>query len=193
MLASTRRPSPTRDAAQTLEAVVDAVQELRRAHDVAAVGVAAAGFVDAELALVMFAPNLAWRNEPLREEIVRRTGLPVVVENDANAVAWAEARFGAGRDQRHLVALTVGTGTGGGIVVDGALQRDSSVRPPRSAMWSWIPGGDPAPADCRVVSSSTPAATRSSVARRRWRRRPRCSRATSSSEPEAAPITSRVG
>jgi len=83
----------------------------------------AAGFVDSARATMLFAPNLAWRDEPLRAAIEGRCGLPVVIENDANAAAWAEARFGAGRDEDHVVVLTVGTGIGGGIVLGGRLLR----------------------------------------------------------------------
>jgi glucokinase len=145
ILTSTTRPSPAGDAPQTLGAVVDAVRELRATHDVLAVGVAAAGFVDAERAVVMFAPNLAWRDEPLRDEIEQRTGLPAVVENDANAVAWAEARFGAGRGESHLVALTVGTGIGGGVVVDGRVQRGRFGAAAEVGHVVMVPGGRPCP------------------------------------------------
>jgi glucokinase len=72
---------------------------------------------------VLFAPNLAWRNEPLGQAIEARLGLPTVVENDANAASWAEARFGAGTGASHVVVVTVGTGIGGGIVLDGQLLR----------------------------------------------------------------------
>jgi glucokinase len=137
ILTSTHRPSPAGDAVRTLDAILDAVRELRETHDVLALGVAAAGFVDAERAVVMFAPNLAWRDEPLRDEIEQRAQLPVVVENDANAVAWAEARFGAGRGERQLVALTVGTGIGGGFVIEGAVQRGRFI--------VMVPGGRPCP------------------------------------------------
>jgi glucokinase len=99
------------------------VQELMASHDVEAIGVGAAGFVDAQRSTVLFAPNLAWRDEPLRTAIEGRCGLPVVIENDANAAAWAEARFGAGRGEDHVVILTIGTGLGGGIVHDGRLLR----------------------------------------------------------------------
>jgi glucokinase len=63
-------------------------------HDVEAAGLGAAGFVDAARSTVLFAPNLAWRNQPLRAAVEQRTGLPVVVENDANAAAWAETALG---------------------------------------------------------------------------------------------------
>ncbi len=61
-----------------------------------AVGVGAAGFVDRS-GTVLFAPHLSWRGEPLQEVLEARLGLPVVVDNDANAAAHAEMRFGAGR------------------------------------------------------------------------------------------------
>jgi glucokinase len=89
----------------------------------AAWGGAAAGFVDALRSTVLFAPNLAWRETPLRAALEQRLGLPTVVENDANAAAWGEARFGAGHGEDHVVVLTVGTGIGGGIVLDGHLLR----------------------------------------------------------------------
>jgi glucokinase len=92
-------------------------------HEVEAAGLGAAGFVDAARSTVLFAPNLAWRNQPLRAAVEQRTGLPVVVENDANAAAWAETRFGAGHGQRFTVTVTVGTGLGGGIVLGGELVR----------------------------------------------------------------------
>jgi glucokinase len=99
------------------------VEELTADYDVEGVGIGAAGFVDEKRATVLFAPNLAWRNEPLRADVQKRIGLPVVVENDANAAAWGEARFGAGRGHDYLVAITVGTGIGGGLVLDGRLYR----------------------------------------------------------------------
>jgi glucokinase len=123
IVATARHDTPSHDPAKIQEIIADVVDELRKGHDVEAVGIGAAGFVDAERSRVIFAPNLAWRDEPLRVEIERRCGLPVVVENDANAAAWAEARFGAGRGRGFLVILTLGTGLGGGLVVAGELYR----------------------------------------------------------------------
>ncbi len=123
VLARTRRPTPgtsPRHVEDTIEAVVT---DLRVLHQVTAVGIGAAGFIDSDRAVVLFAPNLSWRDEPLRDEVSRRVGLPVVVENDANAAAWAEHRFGAGQGEDNLVVVTVGTGIGGGVVLDGALYR----------------------------------------------------------------------
>lgn len=123
VLGSTRRPTPVESPEHVEETIAAVVTELRREHDVEAVGIGAAGFVDAERSTVLFAPNLVWVNEPLREAVEKRIGLPVVVENDANAAAWAEYRFGAGRGYDDLVVVTVGTGIGGGIVLAGQLYR----------------------------------------------------------------------
>ncbi|MCA1822995.1 MAG: ROK family glucokinase, partial [Mycobacteriales bacterium] len=102
----------------------DVVAQLRQEHDVVAVGVGAAGFIDAGRERVLFAPNVAgWRDEPLRARVQERVDLPVVIENDANAAAWAEYRFGAGQGADPLVVVTVGTGIGSGIVSGGELVR----------------------------------------------------------------------
>ncbi len=121
--ARARRLTPSRDPKAVEDTIVDVVGELRDRYDVAAVGIGAAGFVDADRARVLFAPHLAWRNEPLRDAVADALSLPVVVENDANAAAWAEWRFGAGRGEPRLVCVTLGTGIGGGIVLDGQVQR----------------------------------------------------------------------
>ena len=123
ILARTRRPTPSSSPGDVEETIAALVKELRADHDVEAVGIGAAGFIDADRSRVLFAPNLAWRDEPLRDEVSKRIGLPVVVENDANAAAWAEHRFGAGRGSADLVCVTVGTGIGGGLVLGGALYR----------------------------------------------------------------------
>lgn len=91
--------------------------------EVEAVGLGAPGFVDETRSLVRFAPNIAWSEEPLAQAVSSACGLPAVVENDANAAAWGEFRFGAGRGEHDLVAVTVGTGIGGGIVLRDRLVR----------------------------------------------------------------------
>lgn len=123
LVATTRRQTAASDPGAIETEVTDAVRELRERHDVTAVGVAAAGFVDTVAGVVLFAPNLAWRDEPLQADLAERIGLPVVIENDANAAAWGEFTFGTARDVDDAVLVTVGTGLGGGIVVDGRLLR----------------------------------------------------------------------
>ncbi|GLY18616.1 glucokinase [Kineosporia sp. NBRC 101677] len=125
VIARARRATPSRHAsARVVEATIaEVVAELREGREILGVGIGAAGFVDADRARVLFAPHLSWRNEPLRDGVAAAVGLPVIVENDANAAAWAEWRFGAGRAESRLVMVTLGTGIGGGIVTDGAIQR----------------------------------------------------------------------
>jgi glucokinase len=118
-----RRPTPSVSPVRTEQVIADVVAELRSRHPVQAVGLGAAGFIDETRANVRFAPNLAWRDEPLRTRVEELIGLPVVVENDANASAWAEVRFGAARGHAHAVFVAVGTGIGAGIVLDGRLYR----------------------------------------------------------------------
>lgn len=124
VVAQTRRDTPADDVSQTLHQIVEVVVELAAAHETVAVGIGAAGWIDASRSTVLFAPNIAWRDEPLRDHVAGATGLPVVVENDANAAAWAEFRFGAARDATDsMVLFTVGTGIGGGIVLHGDIVR----------------------------------------------------------------------
>src|SRR5918996_736663 len=106
----------------TVETVASLAAELAEGGG-EAVGVGAAGMVEFAAGTLRYAPNLAWREVPLRDLVSERTGLPCVVDNDANVAAWAEYRFGAARGFRHVLLITVGTGIGGGIVADGALFR----------------------------------------------------------------------
>ncbi len=122
ILTRVRRSTPAADAARLVEEILAAIEELRGQHEVEAVGMAAAGFVDASRSVVLFAPNISWRNEPLRQRVERQTGLAATVENDANAAAWGEYRFGGGRGD-DVVCVTIGTGVGGGVVLDGHLLR----------------------------------------------------------------------
>ena len=92
-------------------------------HQIEAVGIGAAGYVDDKRATVLFAPNINWRHEPLKDKVEQRVGLPVVVENDANAAAWGEYKFGAGQGHDDVICITLGTGLGGGIIIGSKLRR----------------------------------------------------------------------
>ncbi|HEV2371754.1 MAG TPA: ROK family glucokinase [Streptosporangiaceae bacterium] len=118
-----RRVTPAASPEQTAQVIAETVTELLARHDVEGVGVGAAGFVDRTAGAVLFAPNLAWRDEPLRKKLEDLVGRQVVVDNDANASAWAEVRFGAARGQGHVVFVALGTGIGAAIVADGRLYR----------------------------------------------------------------------
>jgi glucokinase len=117
-----RVPSPIQDSTQMIEAIAKVISELTLSHQVVGVGVAAAGFLDADREVMFHAPNIAaWRNEPLKSRIQEKTSFPVLLENDANAAGWAEYRFGAGRGVQSMIMLTIGTGVGGAIISEGRL------------------------------------------------------------------------
>lgn len=128
VLTSVRAQTPHRDKSPEVveQAITDVVREVTTTYSVGAVGVGAAGFVDVGGSSVMFSPHLSWRREPLRAALEARLGLPVLLDNDANASAHAEVRFGAARGFRQVVCLTLGTGIGGALVVDGALFRGAN-------------------------------------------------------------------
>ena len=124
ILAHDRRETPARSVDAVLATIVSVVQKLRTEHEVQAVGIGMPGFVDQTRSRVLVVPNLAeWHDKPLREHMETALDLPVVVENDANAAAWGEVAFGAGRGESDVVCVTVGTGVGGGIVIGGELHR----------------------------------------------------------------------
>jgi len=123
LLATARRATAGLDNGGILAACADLVEELGARYTIEGIGLGAAGFVDATRSRVIFAPNVPWRDEALREHLQQATGLPVVVENDANAAAWGEMRFGAAQGADDAIVITVGTGIGGGIIVNGQLIR----------------------------------------------------------------------
>ncbi len=141
VLATERRHSPATDTDAIEAEIEDLVADLRGAHDIEAVGVGAAGFVDVARATVLFAPNLAWRDEHLKADLEARLHLPVVIENDANAAAWGEFTFGAGADVDDFVLVTVGTGVGGGIVLNGELHRGAFGVAAEIGHMRVVPGG----------------------------------------------------
>lgn len=97
-------------------------------RDIAGIGIGLPGPVDSEKGIVHFFPNIkGWRNVALREIMQKKMGLPVAIDNDANVMTLAEARIGAARGRRNVVGITLGTGVGGGIIVDGKLYRGSSL------------------------------------------------------------------
>ncbi len=123
IVAKLRRSTPAASPALTEQAIADVVTELLARYQVSAIGLGAAGFVDSDQATILFASNLAWRDEPLKQRVEERLGRAVVVENDANASAWAEMRFGAARGYRDVMLVAVGTGIGAAILIGGELYR----------------------------------------------------------------------
>ena len=87
----------------------------------AGVGIGCPGLIDSKNGVVVFAGNLGLNYYPLGREISDKLGMPVKLTNDANAAAWGEAKFGAGKKYKDSILITLGTGVGGGIVIDGKL------------------------------------------------------------------------
>ena len=124
VLATSRRDTPREGGSELTKTIAEVALELMQEHSITAVGVSAAGFVSSDRKTMLATPNIAdWNGVQLDIELTKLIGLPVVIENDANAAAWGEAKFGAGRNQAHMMMLTIGTGVGGGIVVNDELYR----------------------------------------------------------------------
>jgi len=109
---------------ELLDNIARAVREVREGYEASATCLAVPGLIVADENKVIFSPNLPnIEGVPLKEELGGRFDLPITVENDANAAAWGEFRFGAGSDVDHLVFVTLGTGVGGGVISHGILMR----------------------------------------------------------------------
>lgn len=124
VLATSRRDTPREGGKSLTKTISEVAIELMQSHSISAVGVSAAGFVSSDRKTMLATPNIAdWNGVQLEREIAELIGLPIIIENDANAAAWGEAKFGAGRNQAHMMMLTIGTGVGGGLVVNNQLYR----------------------------------------------------------------------
>jgi len=116
-------PTP-QDQDHFVQRLLGIITDLRSHYpEVTAVGVGAAGMVDWPSGHIRWAPNNSYQDLPLQQLLAQGTGLPAVVENDSNAAAWAEATVGAGTGLSNIIALTIGTGIGAGIILNGELQR----------------------------------------------------------------------
>jgi len=94
--------------------------------EILGVGVGAPGPLDTKRGIVLLTPNLGWVNMPLRQLIHDRLGLPAALDNDANCAVLGEWWVGAARGARHAIGITIGTGIGGGLIIDGQLYHGAS-------------------------------------------------------------------
>ncbi|MGO0123167.1 ROK family protein [Desulfothermobacter acidiphilus] len=121
---------PEKGYRAVLERMVATVEEVRRQaareQPPLRVGLGVPGPLDPVLGVVHVAPNLGWRDMPVKRDMEALLGVPVFLDNDANLAAWGEYRFGAGQGVRHLIYLTVSTGIGGGLVLEGKIYRGAS-------------------------------------------------------------------
>jgi glucokinase len=121
-----RRDTPAEGGVALTQAIADVALELMKDEEIESVGVSVAAFISADRKTILATPNIKdWNGVNLDYELTSRIGLPVVIENDANSAAWGEFKFGAGRGKETILMLTVGTGIGGGIVINSNLHRGS--------------------------------------------------------------------
>jgi len=158
VVASARCPTPTDGAPASIAAMLDLARGLlvtnegRRTKDeslpssVVGVGVSFGGPVEADGRTVRRSMHVpGWDHLPLADRLERELGVPALVANDADAAALAEWRFGAGRGVRHLLYLTISTGIGGGVIVDGRLHRGERAWAGEVGHIPLKPGGPPCP------------------------------------------------
>ena len=123
ILKEARYPTPA-SPVRLLDSIARAVLEVKDGFEIDGVCLAVAGLVLAEENKVVFSPNLhAVEGIPLKDKLEPRIGLPLTLENDANAATWGEFRFGAGSEVDHLVFVALGTGIGGGVISHRMLVR----------------------------------------------------------------------
>jgi glucokinase len=127
ILHESREVAAGRTEDELLDALERELNEARRVRpDVVAAGLGVPCTIDRERGVAIHAVNLPIADLPLRDLMTERTGLPVFIDNDANVAALAEHRFGAARGARNAVVLTVGTGVGGGVIIEGRVYRGST-------------------------------------------------------------------
>lgn len=142
-----RRSTPGRRVEPAIleDALVAAVREVAAGAPIGAVGLAAAGFVDAAGSHVMFAPHLPWHGEPVRELLAARLAVPVALDNDANCAALAEWMYGAARGSASTLVVTLGTGIGGALVLDGRVLHGANGMAGEFGHMQVVPDGEPCP------------------------------------------------
>lgn len=141
-------PTVTTATEGLIEGIVQLVAPLcddaaRSGDPVVSIGLGIAGLVDHDRGLVRFAPHLPVRDEPIVARLHAHLGLPIDLENDASAAAWGEFLLGAGRGATNFLMVSVGTGIGGGIIINGKLLRGSSGTAGEIGHVPFVPDGEP--------------------------------------------------
>ena len=127
ILKTLRVDTPKEGGHFVTKAIAGVVKELADEFNIKTVGVAVPGYVSSDRQTVLGIPNIKdWDEFNLRDDLFEILKFHVVVENDANAAAWAEYRYGAGINESHMIILTIGTGLGGGAVLNGELYRGAN-------------------------------------------------------------------
>ena len=124
ILATARRDTPREGGRALTEAIANVATELVQQYPVDSIGVSAAGFISSDRQTLLATPNISnWNGVNLVAELSEILDKKIALENDANAAAWGEFKFGAGRGRNDLMMLTLGTGVGGGLILDGSVFR----------------------------------------------------------------------
>jgi len=121
---SARRATPSAGGMELIATVIDLIKEFQQKHQVAGVGISVAALISSDQGTIVGAPNIANLSElNFVNEIKKEINLPVIAENDANAAMWAEFKFGNAKGFNPVIFFIIGTGMGGGLVIDGKLFR----------------------------------------------------------------------
>jgi glucokinase len=124
ILATARCDTPREGGRALTEAIANVATELVQQYPVESIGVSAAGFISSDRQTMLATPNISnWNGVNLVKELTEILHKKIVLENDANAAAWGEFKFGAGRGRNDLMMLTLGTGVGGGLILGGSVFR----------------------------------------------------------------------
>lgn len=137
-------PTPANESPDaTIRDIIAIVRELGKPSKL---GIGAPGLIDSKRGIVRISPNLKhWENVPLAALIEKETGIGVRLANDVNAIAWGEFLFGAGRGCRDLLVMTLGTGLGGALILDGRLHVGKDETAGEIGHVTLIPDGEPCP------------------------------------------------
>ncbi|MSO25401.1 MAG: ROK family protein [Candidatus Nanopelagicaceae bacterium] len=127
IIESARRVTPAAGGKELIATIVELIKELNVKHEIAGIGICVAALISADQGTIVGAPNIANLSElNFVAEIKKVFDLPVIAENDANAAMWAEYKFGNAKGFNPVMFFIIGTGMGGGLVIDGKLFRGAN-------------------------------------------------------------------
>ena len=127
IIESARRVTPAAGGKELIATIVELIKELSVKHEIAGIGICVAALISADQGTIVGAPNIANLSElNFVAEIKKVFDLPVIAENDANAAMWAEYKFGSAKGFNPVMFFIIGTGMGGGLVIDGKLFRGAN-------------------------------------------------------------------
>ncbi|MFY8230724.1 MAG: ROK family protein [Candidatus Nanopelagicus sp.] len=124
---SARRPTPANGGQELVATIIDLIKEFQVKHQIAGIGISVAALISKDAGTIVGAPNIANLSKlNFVAELKKVFNLPVIAENDANAAMWAEYKFGNAQGLNPVIFFIIGTGMGGGLVVDGKLFRGAN-------------------------------------------------------------------